>query len=222
VSRLGPRGLAARVLALAAIVVAATLLIAGLRTIPVRTFALRVQDAVPVAVAGNGERVCEGPVRSSGPARSVGIFGTVRSGAPTVEVAVLSSAGRTLGSGRMGAGAGSEHLAALDRPIPGGVPVRVCVRSTRGTFTLLGASDEAVVKTHDVDSDYQFALVLTRPSSFLGSLGTAFSRASVFRPRWVGTWTFWLLLGALAATFGIAWLAVSQASADDEDAGSPQ
>jgi hypothetical protein len=222
VSRLGPRGLAALVLALAIVVVAAALVIAGLRTIPVRTFALRVQDALPVAVAGNGELVCEGPVRSSGPARGIGVFGAIRSGDPLVQVDVLSSAGRTLGSGRMGPSSGSEHLVALDRQIPGGLPVRVCVRSTHGTFTLLGAIDQASLKTRYVDSGGAFALVLTRPSSFLGSLGTAFSRASVFRPRWVGTWTFWLLLGALAATFGIAWLAVGEASADDEDAGSPQ
>ncbi|HET9125832.1 MAG TPA: hypothetical protein VFN65_13210, partial [Solirubrobacteraceae bacterium] len=64
----------------------------------------------------------------------------------------------------------------------------------------------------------QFALVLTRRATFLGSLGTAFSRASLFKPSWVGAWTFWLLLALLGSTVPLAGAALVRALDDDEAA----
>ena len=62
----------------------------------------------------------------------------------------------------------------------------------------------------------QFALVLTHRVTLLGSLSTAFSRAAIFRPDWVGAWTFWLLLALLACTLPLAGVAIVRAL-DDPD-----
>ena len=48
--------------------------------------------------------------------------------------------------------------------------------------------------------------------SLLSQAPTMFRRASLFRPRWVGEWTLWVLAFALLVTFPIAGLAVAKAS----------
>ncbi|MFZ0042168.1 MAG: hypothetical protein WAK93_12740 [Solirubrobacteraceae bacterium] len=66
----------------------------------------------------------------------------------------------------------------------------------------------------------EFSLVLLHHTgeSLLGSLGKAFARASLFRPAWVGAWTYWALAGALLATIGVGAVAISAAAdADDSD-----
>jgi hypothetical protein len=209
------------VLALAATVVVAGLLVAGLQTIPVRTFALGVPDANPAALVSPTQRACEGPVRSSGPAGSVGIFGVPVSGSAVIAVVVFSTGGRRLAAGRLAdSGSSIEHLVTLDHRIPGGRPVRVCIRAFDGSLSLRGTAAQTLgVRTSGVIPGTQFSLLLTRPGTFLGSLQTGFSRAAIFRPDWVGAWTFWALLGLLVATIGLAGVAVARASEDDGSRG---
>jgi hypothetical protein len=63
------------------------------------------------------------------------------------------------------------------------------------------------------------AIVLLRSqsSSVLSLLPTIFRRAALFRPTWMGEWTFWVLLAALVAAFPLAALAVASATADDRE-----
>ena len=63
---------------------------------------------------------------------------------------------------------------------------------------------------------FSLALLSDGDRSLLGSLPTAFSRASLWRPSWVGAWTFWVLAIALLATFGLAVVAVISAAGDDD------
>jgi len=67
----------------------------------------------------------------------------------------------------------------------------------------------------------EFSLVLFsgHGQSLLGALGKAFSRASLFRPSWIGAWTFWALAVALVATIAFGAVAIAAAaSADSDDA----
>ena len=52
--------------------------------------------------------------------------------------------------------------------------------------------------------------------SLLGSLPTVFSRAALWRPSSVGTWTFWLLAFGTLAAFGLGVIAVVGAAESDD------
>jgi hypothetical protein len=64
--------------------------------------------------------------------------------------------------------------------------------------------------------EYSLVLLSQSQRSLLAWLPTAFSRASLWRPSWVGAWTFWVLAGGLLATFALAVLAVLKAAEDDD------
>jgi hypothetical protein len=218
----GPARRGALTAAVAAIVVVVVLVISGLRSGPVRSFALRVPSASPVATVRAKRPVCEGPVTASGQTSLVGVFGAPKRGLSRLHVTVRDAGtgdhGRVLATGAaVTAEVMTEDLVALDRTVPAGHSLRVCVRATTNPFVLEGAPASAVGVRMTGHRRAQFSLVLDHRASFIGSLSTAFSRAAVFRPAWVGSWTFWVLTAAFAATFGLAIVAVAQAADADEE-----
>jgi hypothetical protein len=216
-SRLGPHRSTLLLLALAAVVIVAGLVFAGLQTIPVRSYALRVPDSGSVGLARPSHRLCEGPITSPTTARSVGVFADPAAGAPVVEVTVFAGRRQIAVGTRTPDPSVREQLVGLDRRIPAGRAVRVCVRASRGALTVWGAGAQAPgVVTRGASPGMQFALVLTRPGTLLGSLSTAFTRAATFRPSWVGPWTFWLLVALLACTLPLAGVAITRALGEDE------
>jgi hypothetical protein len=50
-----------------------------------------------------------------------------------------------------------------------------------------------------------------QPRSLLSVLPVAFRRAALFRPGWVGSWTFWMLCGFVLAAFGAVGVALAGA-----------
>jgi hypothetical protein len=204
-------------LMLASTVVLAGILVTGLRSIPVRTYSVRVPDSGTAGIARPSHRLCESPIRTPRPASAVGVFADPAAGAPSIEVDVFAS-GRRIGFGRRTPDPRvREQLVSLDHTIPAHQPLRVCIRASSGALTVWGAGAQAPgVVADGVAPGMQFALVLTRPATFLGSLGTAFSRASLFKLSWVGSWTFWLLLVLLAFTFPLAGRALVRALNEDE------
>jgi hypothetical protein len=204
-------------LAIVAILVVAGLVVAGLQTIPARTESIRVPDSGTAGIAGPSHRLCEGPLQTPARASGVGVFADRATGTPTIAIGIFAG-GRQIAAGRRTPDASvREQIVALDHPIPAGRPVQVCVGATGGTLTVYGAGAQAAdVVAHGVNPGMQFSLVLTRSSTLIGSLSTAFSRAAIFRPSWVGAWTFWLLVGLLACTLPLAWVAISRALNDPE------
>lgn len=204
-------------LAIAITVVTAALVVAGLDSGAVRTYSVRVPDSGSVGIAHSSHRLCEGPVQSPALARGVEVFADPASGAPIVAVTVLAG-GRTIATGsRTAEAAGREQRIRLDHPIPADRPVQVCIGASGGALTVFGAGAQAPsVAARGVTPGTQFALVLTRPGTLLGTLSTAFSRAAIFRPSWVGAWTFWLLTALLACTLPLAGVAVLRALQDPE------
>jgi hypothetical protein len=197
------------------------LLVAGSQGLAVRSFALEAPNHYPVTLLHPSTRVCEGPVTSQGPARSVGIWGASAFGPARLTVEVQDAGTqRVWASGDLEAStAENEYTARLARAVPGDRPLRICLTEDLNTFSLEGSAavHPNVGMTGKV-AGQEFSLVLLGDSrSLLSSLPTAFSRASLFRPSWVGSWTFWVLAIALLATFGLAAVAVASACASDEE-----
>ncbi|MGZ4243147.1 MAG: hypothetical protein ACXVSE_02535 [Solirubrobacteraceae bacterium] len=196
------------------------LLVAGTRHIVVRTASADTPNQTPLPPLNPGQTACEGPLVSHGPARSVGVWGTSGPVRAHLTVTVQDAATHAvLASGALGATPGNvERVAHLVREAPGGRPLRVCVTDDAGQFSLAGstASAPGLVAT-GLPAGLRFSLALLDDGggSLIGSLSTAFSRASLWRPSWVGPWTFWVLAVALLATFGLAVFAVVTAAADD-------
>ena len=79
------------------------------------------------------------------------------------------------------------------------------------------AVSEPGVTVTGIPGARRFSLVVLSEGdrSLVGSLSLAFSRTSLWRPSWVGAWTFWVLALALLMSFGLAVVAVVRAADDD-------
>jgi hypothetical protein len=201
------------------------LLVAASRHTPVRTASVDAPNQTTIAELHPGTSVCEGPVTSDGPARTVGIWGAAAGSPSTLTVKVQDAAtSRVLASGALQAApVEAEWTARLARGLPGGRPLRICLTDDSGTFSLAGSGGSLpnVIVT-GIPSGQRFSLVLLSDDrSLLGSLSTGFSRASLWRPDWVGSWTFWVLTLGLLAAFALAVVAVTSAAAVDEEDGPP-
>jgi hypothetical protein len=208
-----------------AVIALVGLLIAGSEHLAVRTAAVDAPNQFTIAVLHPAKTVCEGPITAHGPTRSVGIWGGSTSGTARLTVDVQDASTHTvLASGALVAvPVETEWTARLTRNVPGGRPLRICLTGHVSGFSLAGsAASSPTVAVTGVPTGERFSLVLLSDSnrSLLGSLSTAFSRASLWRPGWVENWTFWVLAFALLAAFGLGVAAVtSAASADDEEDG---
>jgi hypothetical protein len=209
-----PGWLVCAALAVAAV---AGLLVAGSRSLMVRQFDLRVPNQDAVAVLHPSQTVCQGPIASPGQTSGVGIWGGSALGVAVVGIDVRDARTQMhLASGQIEATASQGYVAKLSRPLPPDRPLTICVTGILNTFVLAGGPAAAPhVTMTGPKRGLQFSLALEKRSSILGALSTAFSRASLWRPSWVGSWTFWLLAFALLGTFGLAVVTVVSADSDD-------
>jgi hypothetical protein len=202
-----------------AVIVLVALVVSASDTVMRREFVLRAPDQQAVALLRAPDRVCEGPVTPTGPTQDAAIWGYSLIGPARVRVDVEDAqSSRALATGRVVTKSRGEYAARLNRSLAGGRRIRVCVTGELNTFALLGApaTDPDVAMTGPKRGlEFSLALLNDR-QSLLGSLSTAFSRAALFKPSWMGRWTFWLLTAALLATFGLAGVAITTAAADDE------
>lgn len=200
----------------------AGLLIAGSRHLSVRTATADAPNQLTIATLRPGQVLCEGPLTSHGTASGVGIWGSAAGGTARSTITVKDpSTHETLASGSLQAvPSNNEWPVRLSAKVPGGRPVQVCLTQDAGSF-LLGGSAVSYpdVSATGTPGGQRFALVLLSDGrSWIDSLSLAFSRASLWRPSWVGAWTFWVLAVALLMTFGLGVVAVVRAADDD---GSP-
>jgi hypothetical protein len=210
---------------LAAVAVAAVvaLVLSALHGTPIRAYALDVPNAEQVALLRPGQRACEGPVESSQRFRTVGLWASSGPAPARFDVTAQTVGGQVLGSGSgVALPTQTEPEIRLSRAIAAGRRVVVCARARTGLFVLWGQSavQPGLAET-GVTPGTQFSLILKTTAadgSLLHWLPTAFTRASLWHPSWVGNWTYWLLAIGLLAMFGVGVAAVLRAAADDEGA----
>jgi hypothetical protein len=213
-----------------ALIAVAGLLVAGSRSSAVRVFALGAPNESHIAMLRPSEKVCEGPVTSPSPVRGVRIWGSSTGGRARLTVDVQDADNhQVLAFGSLEASptaidappTKSEHTAHLSRAVPGNRPLRICLTEDVNTFWLEGSSAiHPSVEMTGKTTGEEFSLVLLGDKrSLLSSLSTAFTRASLWRPSWVGSWTFWALAIGLLATFGLGIGAVASAAAEDDEEG---
>lgn len=149
---------------------------------------------------------------------------------PPLHVRLVDRAGgRVLASVPVPAGyADNRPLRVGVAPVPAGRHIDVCVVNRGGArLGLEGGKAESVPSSpltvagrrHE-RSAIALRFLRERPRSALSQVPTMFERAALFRPGWVGPWTFWLLAVAVGA--GVPLLlarAVARAAAEPAPSG---
>jgi hypothetical protein len=209
-------------------------------------FSVNVPAATLMPPLAAGREACQAPIRVSSPAGAVRawVWPDFRPSPPLAVTvrdlatrAVLATGSMSSVPARRSAPAGDivalyptpvSRTAVLTRSLPAGQEILVCMRAQGpGTATFMGSRPTALSGQFKVPGKATTAgamsLLFLAPHtrSLLSLLPTAFRRAALFRPTWVGAWTFWLLGIGLLLGFGLAaWAVVLAGRADgDADAG---
>lgn len=226
--------------ALVAVLGIAALLVAAGGDERSTAFSLDIPPASPVATLHTGQAVCQGPFTATAgfgsvtawisPLQATGVAqqGSIPGAAITLTVRDAST-NESLATGRLASGylAPIAPSVLLTRTIPAGRRIRVCLRSRGpGPVELLGDQPPNQVIAGDDGSatgspGESIALLFLRPHprSLLSLVPTMFRRAALFRPGWVGAWTYWVLGAAILAAFALAGLAVTRAVQSDSQDG---
>jgi hypothetical protein len=203
----------------------AGLLLVGLTDDRDLAFTLGVRPSATSTAVAPGATVCQEPILVPESFTRVRLrAGTpLRPGQP-LEVTVRNAANRqVVGRGQVAGGYvdGSDLIATVG-PVEPGQGIAVCVRDAGDRRALLygnaaGASLRSQAKERGRVLDTDLTVVFLRPErqTVLSELPDIFDRASLFRPGWVGSWTFWLLS---ALTLIAVPLMLARALADSSDA----
>ena len=172
-------------------------------------FTLGVVPAGAVAVLNPGEAACQSPI--SVPAEFDGVrfqVGTYGKPGPPLAIAIRSlESDRRLAGGRLSGGYPDvSQLSVAVGQVRASQRVEVCVRNVGarraalyGNVGLAAGETEARIGARRLGTDLSLVFERDEPRSLLSLVPDIFERASVFRPVWVGAWTFWILAGALLA-----------------------
>ncbi|MGB9183745.1 MAG: hypothetical protein WCB67_06740 [Solirubrobacteraceae bacterium] len=222
---------------LAAFVLASVLALGGLLAAAATdrrdtAFSLGVADNVPVASLAHGRTLCQGPfiVRVAFSALQMWVRP-----AHALEVEIRSASSRRVLVARQITTSptltGELTIPLGTTTIQKGTRITVCVRNagpdrvafeggrpTRnsGRFEISGAPTRnsggfEISGRHHAKA---IALLFLRPHppALLSLLPAVFQRASLFKPAWVGAWTFWALGAAMICAFALAAAAVADAT----------
>lgn len=209
--------------------VAALLLIAAGDGRPT-AFSLDVADAGVIAKLPAGARACQGPFTASAAFDAITLWVATRA-RTAVSVSVLAS-GRMRVAGMAVADPSHsvrhripvgivfapfravELTVRLPRTVAAQRRVTVCIRGRHALGLVGGVAPPSAGPLTGVRSTGGLALVFVapRPRSLLSMLPTIFDRAALFKARWVGAWTFWLIAAGLVVVFVLAWLAIAAVS----------
>ena len=214
----------------------AALLVAAERDGRSTAFSLDIPPSDAATTLHKGQATCQGPLTATVafgsvtpwiyPSETSGVIPHEPIPGASIDLTVRDAVtNATLAGGTIAGGyvAPIAPTVALDRPIPSGRRIRVCLRSRGpGTVDLMGATprDKALAEddgTASGSGHAALALLFKRqhPRSLLSLVPTIFGRASLFRPGWVGPWAYWLLSAALLCAFGLAAAAVFWAVRSD-------
>jgi hypothetical protein len=186
-------------------------------------FSLNQQISQPLAPVYPHQTMCEGPiaVRSafSGIHAYIGLDGPPGS---SLTMSVRTPSGATLTSTSFFAvNTRSNFFVGFPRVVSARRRVFVCVYDHGPVpAAFFGAGNEIpgaqlVVNGKVTGSGASMVFLLQHPPSLLGDLPTVFSRAVLFRPGWVGVWTFWLLGAGVLLAFVLVGRALWSAAAED-------
>lgn len=213
-------------IAVAVVVAVGLLIYSGTRDQQYTAFSIDIDPGPPIAATlPPGQEACQGPIHAIAP------FGAVfpwlsPNAAPgaAMTLTVRDYASRAvLATGKVSQGyaAPIAPTVELSHPVRQGRDVLVCLRSAGPKpVGLIGnpsntRSGQLVVEGRPKRDAMALVFVRPKPVSLLSQIPAVFRRAALFRPDWVGSWTFWVLALLFAGTFAGVGYAVVQAQRAD-------
>lgn len=188
-------------------------------------FSLQIPDSRPVVALRPGQRVCQAPLVAKAAFRGVQLWLTPASTEATLRVRARAADGAELASGIVSTPAPTPYgsRAWLDRTIPADTRLSLCFDNPGPTALSLNGSAAGqgsgvlARNGHALGSAAAMVMLSPRPSSMLELLPKAFTRAALFRPTWMGAWTYWTLLAAIIAAFPVVAMALRLAARVDAE-----
>jgi hypothetical protein len=172
----------------------------------------------PVRIAAElqpGERACRANIDVPADFSRVRLF-TASFGRPGPRLSV--AAGDSRGTVAPGYPDNSAVEASLDA-VAEGERIDVCVTNQGdGRVALLGSPPDTSppqLADPELEPELGVAFLRDEPSSMAALVPEAFERASLFRPAWVGSWTFWALLVLVAAGVPALLMAAYRSAVSD-------
>lgn len=217
----------------ALVLVAAGLIVGGLSDRQRTAFSVDVPAGGPVARLTAGRRFCQGPIAVPRAFSGVRVWIVPTTSHPaSVTVSVRRTGPDAVRvAGQLGIpvgvvpGALASPAAGFSRPVSSGGPVQLCLRSGTGApLYLIGAqptSGSGLISPSPPAGPGAASLVFLAPRSrsVLGLVPTMMARAALFRPTWMGAWTYWVLLAGLVAAvllLGASVVATARAEAESD------
>jgi hypothetical protein len=199
------------------------LLVAGAAAKSTRAFSLGVPNVGPATTVYRGQQACESPIPVPAGFGSLRVWASSVGGDALLAATVSDAqSARVLARGQTVVMSGAfDYPVDLSADVPAGRPIRICLTNTSRSPVYLDGSGQTNPSVHLTTAGKPVALgislvaIAPNPRSLESQLSTVFSRAALFRPGWVGEWTFWVLLVALVLALGLAGFAVASAAADD-------
>jgi len=156
-----------------------------------------------------GERACQRPIDAAADARGVRFqVGTFGAPGPALAVQAGPPAGRERVTVLVPAGYADVtwQRASLGRGVFEGERIELCVLNRGDRRVALYGGPAQAARTSSayagdrrLTTDIALVFERARARSAVALVPTAFERATLWHPGWVGAWLFWLLLGALIA-----------------------
>jgi hypothetical protein len=189
-------------------------------------FSLAVRPSQPGVLLQAGQEVCQRGIDVEEPFDSVSLLlATYFKPGPRLQMRVLGPGGRVLSAGTLPDGYPDSRVAVakLDRTVPGGGRATLCIHNagTRKVALFSGPYSDNEPSSATLDGRYIAYDVLvdfvrSKPRSTLSLIPDIFQRASLFHPRFVGAWTFWVLAALLLVAVPLL-LTRALASAERDD-----
>jgi hypothetical protein len=196
----------------------------GSREESVRAYSLGVPFDRQAASVSPNRGACEGPMQIPAEFGGVRAFAHTTGGRATLDLSVLESrTRRVLARGRSEVPSSFTPVTAtLTRAVAAGQRVTVCLTVGGPGRILLNGSNRSTgsiplrVAGKPVSHEVSLVFLASRRRSLLSQIPTMFARASLFRPGWVGAWSFWALAVLLLFAAVALVIAVSRAALEDE------
>ncbi len=205
------------------------ILLAGAGDHRATAFSVEIPTVSPVVTLNPAQRACQGPIAV--PAAFAGVemwIAGIPAPGTTLQVTARETPdGKSLAAGqrKLESTQPATPSVRLRSTVASGTRVYLCfANSGRQPIPMLGStpgpsSGSLSVNGRATGSALSIVLLRPRSSSLLSSLPTSFGRAALFRPGWLGTWTFWLLVALVVLSFplGAGAVALAVRAARDPD-----
>ncbi len=190
-----------------------------------RVFSVGIPNVGPIALLSRHDTGCEGPIRTGASFDALELWAETSKGQGSLAVTVRTpSSHRALATGLVSSDpTGGPFSTNLSHTVPAGSSIAICFSNPSAVPSELlgsgapGPAQQLIVGGKPTGLSPSLVMLQRPPRSYLSMVSTVFTRAALFRPGWVGVWTYWALATALLVAIILCGFAVRAAIREEDD-----